>query len=68
LVSPKGYGPWGCKIGDIRMMKRILGDKVKIKAASGLKDINQAMAVIDECVYHPADMIFTDIIVQAYRH
>ena len=30
------------------MMKKMVGDKIKIKAAADLKDINQAMAAIDE--------------------
>ena len=48
IKTSTGYGPWGCRIGDIRLIKRIVGDKMKIKAAADLKDINQAMAVIEE--------------------
>ena len=48
IKTSTGYGPWGCRIGDVRLIKRIVGDKMKIKAAADLKDINQAMAVIEE--------------------
>lgn len=48
IKTSTGYGTWGCRIGDVRLMKKMLGDSVKIKAAADLKDINQAMAVIDE--------------------
>jgi len=48
IKTSTGYGPWGCRIGDVRMMKQIVGDKMKIKAAADLKDINQAMAAIEE--------------------
>lgn len=48
IKTSTGTGPAGCRIGDIRLMKRICGDKVKIKAAAQITNIEDALAVIEE--------------------
>lgn len=48
IKTSTGTGSGGCRIGDIRLMKRICGDDVKIKAAAQITNIEDALAVIEE--------------------
>ncbi len=48
IKTSTGTGSAGCRIGDIRLMKTIVGDKVKIKAAAEITTIEQALAVLSE--------------------
>lgn len=48
IKTSTGTGSGGCRIGDIRLMKRMLGDRVKIKAAAQIVNIEDALAVIEE--------------------
>ena len=48
IKTSTGTGTAGSRIGDIRLMKRIVGDRVKIKAADQIKTIEDALAVIEE--------------------
>ncbi len=47
IKTSTGTGIGGCRIGDIRMMKRICGDKCKIKAAAQINSIDDALAYIE---------------------
>ena len=47
IKTSTGTGTGGCRIGDIRMMKRICGDKCKIKAAAQIQSIDDAIAYIE---------------------
>jgi deoxyribose-phosphate aldolase len=48
IKTSTGTGTGGCRIGDIRLMKRLVGDKIKIKAAAQIANIEDALAVIEE--------------------
>lgn len=48
IKTSTGTGSAGCRIGDIRLMRKICGDKVKIKAAAQITNIEDALAVIEE--------------------
>lgn len=48
IKTSTGTGTGGCRIGDIRMMRKLVGDKVKIKAAAQITNIEDALAVIEE--------------------
>jgi deoxyribose-phosphate aldolase len=48
IKTSTGTGSGGCRIGDIRLMRKICGDKVKIKAAAQITNIEDALAVIEE--------------------
>lgn len=48
IKTSTGTGTGGCRIGDIRMMKKIVGDKCQIKAAAQITSIEDALAVIEE--------------------
>jgi deoxyribose-phosphate aldolase len=47
IKTSTGTGPEGCKYGDIIVMRRVCGDKVKIKAAHVKGSVENALAVIE---------------------
>jgi len=47
IKTSTGTGTGGCRIGDIKMMKRICGSKCKIKAAAQIQSIDDAIAYIE---------------------
>ena len=47
IKTSTGCGTGGARVGDIRLMKKVCRGRVKIKAAAEMKDINQALAMID---------------------
>lgn len=48
IKTSTGTGSGGCRIGDIRLMRRLLDGKCKIKAAAQITNIEDALAVIEE--------------------
>ena len=48
IKTSTGTGTWGCRIGDIRLMRRVVGNRCKIKAAADIRNIEDALAVISE--------------------
>ncbi|MBQ4074598.1 MAG: deoxyribose-phosphate aldolase [Clostridia bacterium] len=48
IKTSTGTGSGGCRIGDIRLMKRLCGEKCQIKAAAQITNIEDALAVIEE--------------------
>lgn len=48
IKTSTGTGTGGCRIGDIRLMRKLVGDKVQIKAAAQITNIEDALAVIEE--------------------
>jgi len=48
IKTSTGTGAWGCRIGDIRLMRKVVGNRCKIKAAADIKTIETALAVISE--------------------
>ena len=47
LKTSTGKSFAGANLNDVKLMKKILGDKVKIKAAGGIKTYDQAKAFIE---------------------
>ncbi|MBN1674899.1 MAG: deoxyribose-phosphate aldolase [Kiritimatiellae bacterium] len=47
IKTSTGTGPAGCRIGDIRLMRRVCGERVKIKAAAQITFLEQALAIIE---------------------
>lgn len=47
IKTSTGYGTGGATIEDIRLMKECVGDKIKIKAAGGIRNAGQALAMIE---------------------
>lgn len=46
VKTDSGMGPRGATVEDIKIIKGVVGDKIKIKAAGGIETYDQAMALI----------------------
>ncbi len=46
IKTSTGFGPQGAKIKDIKLLKSIAGNKIGIKAAGGIKTLNDVMSCI----------------------
>ena len=42
-----GFAPGGATLEDVKLMKSIVGDEVKVKAAGGIRDLETCLAMID---------------------
>jgi len=47
VKTSTGYGPGGATLEDVMLMKRIVGDNVKIKAAGGIRSFELAKKFIE---------------------
>ena len=47
VKTSTGFGPSGATLEDVRLMKDVVGDKVKIKASGGIKDRKTALEYIE---------------------
>lgn len=42
-----GFGTGGATVEDVKLMKSVVGDEVKVKAAGGIRDLKTALAMIE---------------------
>lgn len=47
IKTSTGYGTGGATVEDVRLMKECVGDQLKIKAAGGIRNAEQALAMIE---------------------
>ncbi len=47
VKTSTGFGPGGATVEDIRLMKQIVGDKVRVKASGGMRTLANAAAAIE---------------------
>ncbi len=47
IKTSTGFGTGGATLEDVRLMKQTVGDKVKVKAAGGIRDADTFLAMID---------------------
>ncbi|MFT4007566.1 MAG: deoxyribose-phosphate aldolase [Lacrimispora sp.] len=47
IKTSTGFGTGGATLEDLALMKRMVGDKIKIKAAGGVRNLDTALAMID---------------------
>ena len=47
VKTSTGFGPKGATVEDVKLMKSIVGDKVKVKAAGGIRDWATCKAMIE---------------------
>lgn len=47
IKTSTGFGPGGATIEDVSLMKQCVGDFIKIKAAGGIRNIQDALAFLD---------------------
>jgi len=46
IKTSTGFGPGGATLEDVRLMKRVVGDAVKVKASGGVRDLETCLALI----------------------
>jgi deoxyribose-phosphate aldolase len=46
IKTSTGFGPKGATLKDVRLIKKVLGDKAKIKAAGGIRSLSQVLNFI----------------------
>lgn len=47
IKTSTGFGTSGATVEDVRLMKQMVGEQIKVKAAGGIRDLNTAMAMIE---------------------
>lgn len=47
IKTSTGFGTGGATLDDVKLMKSIVGDAVKIKAAGGVRDLETCMAMVE---------------------
>ena len=47
IKTSTGFGTGGATLEDVRLMKRIVGDAVKVKAAGGIRDLATCLAMVE---------------------
>jgi deoxyribose-phosphate aldolase len=46
VKTSTGFGPGGATIADVMLMRRIVGDQMGVKAAGGVRDLDQMKAMV----------------------
>jgi deoxyribose-phosphate aldolase len=46
VKTSTGFGPGGATIGDVMLMRRVVGENVGVKAAGGVRDLEQMKALV----------------------
>ncbi len=47
IKTSTGFGTGGATVEDVRLMKSMVGDKIKVKAAGGIRDLETCLAMIE---------------------
>ena len=47
IKTSTGFGTGGATVEDVRLMKETVGDKVRVKAAGGIRDLDTSLAMIE---------------------
>lgn len=47
IKTSTGFGTGGATVEDVKLMKAVVGDEVKVKAAGGIRDLKTALAMIE---------------------
>ena len=47
IKTSTGFGTGGATVEDVKLMKSVVGDGVKVKAAGGIRDLKTALAMIE---------------------
>lgn len=47
IKTSTGFGTGGATVEDVKLMKSVVGDEVKVKAAGGIRDLKIALAMIE---------------------
>ena len=47
IKTSTGFAPGGATLEDVKLMKSIVGDEVKVKAAGGIRDLETCLAMVE---------------------
>ncbi len=47
IKTSTGFGTGGATVEDVKLMKSVVGDEVKVKAAGGIRDLDTCLAMIE---------------------
>ena len=47
IKTSTGFGTGGATVEDVKLMKSVVGDEVKVKAAGGIRDLKTSLAMIE---------------------
>ena len=47
IKTSTGFGPSSATVEDVRLMRQMVGDKIKVKAAGGIRDYATCMAILE---------------------
>ena len=47
IKTSTGFGTGGATVEDVKLMKSVVGDEVKVKAAGGIRDLKTALAMME---------------------
>lgn len=47
VKTSTGFGPGGATVEDVRLLRRVVGDRLGVKAAGGIRDLKTAIALIE---------------------
>lgn len=47
IKTSTGFGTSGATVEDVKLMKSVVGDKVKVKAAGGIRDLETALKMVE---------------------
>ena len=47
IKTSTGFGTGGATVEDVKLMKSVVGDEVKVRAAGGIRDLKTALAMIE---------------------
>ncbi len=66
VKTSTGFGTGGATLEDVKLMKSIVGDDVKVKAAGGIRDLDTCLAIIEAGAERIGSTSGIDI-VEAYK-
>jgi deoxyribose-phosphate aldolase len=46
VKTSTGFGPGGATVGDVALMRRVVGDEMGVKASGGVRDLEQMQAMV----------------------
>ncbi len=47
IKTSTGFGDYGARVEDVKLMKQCVGDKIKVKASGGIRDLKTTIAMIE---------------------
>ena len=47
IKTSTGFGTGGATVEDVKLMKSVVGDAIKVKAAGGIRDLKTALAMVE---------------------